>query len=73
MDTAADCTIGIWVEALATVGVGAVEFTGAVGVGVVGMGWAIILTLYLLLAGMAFLLLSLVLSPGAFLIMGLVF
>ena len=36
-------------EVLATIGEGTVEFTSAVGVGVVGMGWAITLTLYLLL------------------------
>ena len=46
MDVAADFTMGIWVETVATVGVHVVEFTGAVGVGVVSMGWAITLTLY---------------------------
>ena len=53
MDVAVDFTMGIWVEVVATVGIGTVgvEFTGAVGIGVVGMGWAITLTLYLLLAG----------------------
>ena len=35
---AADFTMGVRVEAVATVGVGEVEFTGAVGVRVVGMG-----------------------------------
>ena len=37
---------GLWVETVATVGVGAVEFTGVAGVWVVGMGWVITLTLY---------------------------
>ena len=45
----------------------------AVGVGVVGVGWAITLTLYLLLGSMVPLLLSFVLGPGAFLVMGLLF
>ena len=56
---AADFTMGIWVEVVATVGVCAigVEFTGTVGVGVVGMGWAITFTLYLPLAGTLVLLL----------------
>ena len=40
IDAAADLTIGVWVEAVATVGLGAV---GAV---VVGTGWARTLTLY---------------------------
>ena len=41
MDLAADFTTGLWVEVLATVGVGTVgvKFTGAFGIGVVGMGW----------------------------------
>ena len=63
---AADFTMGVWVKTVATVGVGAVEFTDAVAVGVVGMGWAIALTLYFLLAGTV-LLLSLNLGFGAFL------
>ena len=58
---------------MATVGVGAVEFTGAVGFGVVGMGWAITLTLYFLLVSTILLLLSLDLDFGAFLVMGLLF
>ena len=33
MDVAEDFTMGIWVETVATVEVGAVEFTGVVGVG----------------------------------------
>ena len=59
---------------MATVGVGAVEFTGAVGVVVVGTGWARTLTLYPLLAIMVLLLLSgtFVSGNGAFLTMGLV-
>ena len=50
MDVAADFTMGVWVVAVevATVGVGTagIEFTDTVGV--VGKGWAIALTLYLL-------------------------
>ena len=72
MDVAADFTTGIWVEAVATEGVGAVEFTGVVGVGVVGMGWAITLILYHLLASMV-LFLSFILGLGAFLVMVLLF
>ena len=73
MDSAVDLTTGIWVEVVATVGVRAVEFTGVVQAARVGMDWASTLTLYLLLASMVLLLLSLVLGPGAFLAMGLVF
>ena len=51
----ADLVTDIWVEAVATVGVGAVEFTGLVGGGVVVMGWVITLTLYLLLGSMVLL------------------
>ena len=40
MDSAVDLTTGVWVEVVVTVGVGAVEFTGVVRVGLVGMGWA---------------------------------
>ena len=74
MDMAADINMGIWVEVVATVGVGTVgvEFTGAVGVGVVGMDWAITLTLYLLLVStLVLLFLSFILGPGALLVMGL--
>ena len=70
MDSVADLTTGVWVEVVATVGVGAVEFTGAVGVGVVGMGLESTLTLYLLLVSTVLLLLSLIFGPGAFLVMG---
>ena len=54
MDVAADFTMGIWVVVVevATVGVGTgggIGFTGKVGV--VGKGWAITLTLYLLFTG----------------------
>ena len=51
MDTAAHFAMGVWVEVVATVGVGTVgiEFTEVAGIGVVGMGCAIILTLYFLL------------------------
>ena len=76
MDMAKDFTMGIWVEVVATVGVGTVgvEFTGTVGIGVAGMGWAITLTLYLLLAGtLVLLFFSFMLGPGAFLVMGLLF
>ena len=48
-----DLTVGIcvvWVEVVATMGEGAVKVTGVVIVGVLGIGWAISLTLYLLLA-----------------------
>ena len=70
MDVAADLVTDIWVEVVATMGVGAVDCTGAVGV--VVTCWASTLTLYLLLASMVLFLLSLALGPGAFLIMGLV-
>ena len=76
MDAAADFTTGVWVEVVATVGVGTigVEFTGTTGVGLVGMGWAITLTLYLLLVStLVLLFLSFVLGPGAFLVMGCYF
>ena len=73
MDVAADFTSGVWMEPIATNGVGAAEFTGAVEVGVVGMGWAIILTFYLLLVSTVLLFLRFVLGPEAFLVMGLVF
>ena len=74
IDVAVDLVTGIWVEVVATVGVGAAEFTGAVGVVVVGTAWARTLTLYPLLAITVFFLLSgmSVLGPGAFLTMGLV-
>ena len=63
MDTAVDLTTGVQVEAVvvATVGVGAVE-------GVEGVGWAITLTLHLLLASTV-LFLSLVLGLMVFLAM----
>ena len=67
-------TMGIWVEVVATVGVGTVgvKFTGTVGVGVVGMGWAITLTLYLPFAGVLVLLfISAILGPGVILAKGL--
>ena len=49
-----------------------VEFTGAIGIGVVGMGWVITLTLYLLFAGSLVLLFLLhILGPGALLVKGL--
>ena len=72
-----DLTMGIWVEAVATVGVGTVgvKFTETVAIGVVVMGWAITFTLYLLLVGTLVLLFfcSDILGPGAFLVMGLLF
>ena len=46
MDVAVDLVTGIWMEVVATVGVGAVEFTRAVGMVAVGTGWARIHTLY---------------------------
>ena len=70
LDLVVDLVTGVCVEVLATVGAGAVDFTGVVGV--VGTGWASTLTLYFLLVSMVFFLLSLVLGPRAFLIMGLV-
>ena len=60
-----DLTTGIWVEVVATVGV------GVVGVVVVGVNWAITLTLYHPLVSTVLLLLSFVWGPGAFLIIGL--
>ena len=65
IDVAVDLVTGIWVEALATVGV------GAVGVVVVGVCWASTLTLSLLLVSTVLFLLSLALGPGPFLVMGL--
>ena len=52
MDVVTDLVIGIWVEVVAAVGAGAVEFTGAVGEA--GTGWASTLTLYFLLASTVF-------------------
>ena len=60
MDSAVDLTTCILMEAVVTAGV------GAVGVGLVGMGWTSTLTLYLLLASMVLLLLSLVLGSWGF-------
>ena len=73
MDAAADFVMGIWVEVVATVGVGTVgvKFTGTVDIGVVGIGWAITLTLYLVLAEtLVLLFFSFILGAGAFLVMG---
>ena len=67
MDATVDLSTGIWVEVVPTVGV------GAVGIRLEGIGWVNTLTLYLLLASMVLFLLSLVLGPGAFLVMGLLF
>ena len=72
---AADFTMGIWVDALdmAALGVG-IGLTGADVVGVVGKGWAITLTLYLLFAGtLVLLFFSIILGPGDFLVNGLLF
>ena len=65
---------GIWVEVVATVGAGVVEFTGAVVVRVEGVGWVSTVTLYLLFAIMVLFILSgtFALGPGTFLTMGLV-
>ena len=62
---AVDLTMGIWVEAVAIVGVDAV---GVIVVGTVGVGtgWARTLALYPLLVIMALFLLSFALGPGAF-------
>ena len=70
MDIVADLVTGVWVEVVATVGAGVVEFTG--GIEVVCTGLVSTLTLYFLLASMVFFLLSLALGPGTFLIIGLV-
>ena len=69
MDAATDLSndVWVWVEVLAIVGI------GAVGVVVVGIGWASTLTLYLLLASMVLFLLSLVLGPGVFCLLGCYF
>ena len=64
---AVDLVTGVWVEVVATVGV------GAVGVGMEGIDWVSTLTLYLLLVSIVLLLLSLALSPWAFVVMGLLF
>ena len=54
-------------------GVG-IGFTGTDVGGIVGKGWAITLTLYLLFAGtLALLFFSIILSPGALLVNGLLF
>ena len=68
IDSAVDLTNGVCVLTVTTVGVGAVE------VRMEGVGWVSTLTLYLLLAIMVFLLLSVtsVLGPGDFLTLGLV-
>ena len=76
MDAAAYFTMGVWVEVVATVGVGTVgvKFTGVTGIGVVGMGWAITLTLYLHFVGtLVLLFLSTILGPGVFLLRGYCF
>ena len=78
MDVAADLTRGVRVVAVevATVGVGTVgiEFTHTVRVGVVGMGWAITLTLYLLFTGtLVLLFFSATLGPGVLLFKELLF
>ena len=73
-DVAVNLVTDILVEVVATVVVGAAEFTGAVGVVVVSTGWARTLTLYPLLSIIVLFLLSgmFVLGPGVFLTMGLV-
>ena len=67
IDAAVDLTTGVWVEAVATVGV------GTVGVVVVGTGWARTLNLYPLLVITVLFLLSFACDPGAFLAIGLEF
>ena len=73
-DVAVDLVTGVYMEVVATAVIGAAEFTGVVGVVVVGTGWARTLTLCPLLAiTVLFLLLgTFVLGPGAFLTIGLV-
>ena len=71
MDSLTDFTVGIWVTAVATAGVGALKFTRVVVV--VGIGWVRrILTFYPLLVITVLLLLSFTFGAGAFLTMGLV-
>ena len=67
-DSAVDLIIGVCVLTVTTMGAGAVE------VGVEGVGWLSTLSLYLLLAIIIFLLLSvtLILGPGDFLTLGFV-
>ena len=72
IDVAVDLVTGIWVQLVATVGIGAAEFTGAVGVVIVGTGWARTLTMYPLLVITVLFLLSLGFGAGAFQTMGLV-
>ena len=74
IDVAVDLVTGVWVEVVATVGIGVVEFIRVVGIVVVGTGWARTLTLYPLLVIMVLFLLSemFVLGPVAFLTMELV-
>ena len=77
MDVAADFTMGALVHAVevATVGVHTfgIEFIGADIVGVVGMAWAITLTLYLLFTGALVLFFSAILGLGIFLVKELMF
>ena len=71
MDIAPDFWVDALVMAAAGVGIG---FTGTDVVGIVGKGWAITLTLYLLFAGtLVLLFFSVILGTGAFLINGLLF
>ena len=75
MDVAANFMLGIWVDAvdMATVRVG-IGFMGADIVGVVGKGWAITLTVYLLFPGtLVLLFFSAILGPGIFLFKELLF
>ena len=72
MDVAADFTMGIWVVAVEvdTVGAGTAGVIGFTGkVGVVGKGWMITLTMYLLFTNaLALLLFSTFFSTGVFLV-----
>ena len=68
MDLAADFTTGIWMDvvdvAIVAVGIG---FMGTHVVGVVGKGWAITLTLYLLFTGtLVLLFFTAILGPRGF-------
>ena len=72
MDVATNFTMGIWVVAveMATVGLGTAGGIGLMGeVGVVGKGWVITLTMYLLfIGGLALLFLSAFVGTKAFLV-----
>ena len=66
MDVAGDFTMDVWVDVLDVVDAGVgIEFTGADVVGVVGKGWAITITLYLVFTGtLVLLFISIILVLG---------